>query len=133
MINLYILISLLIIAFLNQFILNRLKNNTTGLKNSILFLVNSIAIIVLLNWFIENINVESLTDPQLIDKLIFFNSIAIRVRNTVILVSLAYLSYGTFQEYVKGKKRIWLLVSIILTILSILFLITVIIAGAFII
>ncbi len=133
MINLIVFISLLGVIFLNYLILNKLNNNTLSLRNSVLFFVNALMAIVLIEWFISITSLENLSNALGVDKLIAFNSAAIRVRNTVILVSLFYLSYGTYREYNSKKSKALLITSCVLIALSIVCLVTVLVAGAFII
>lgn len=133
MINLIVFISLLGVIFLNYLILNKLNNNTLSLRNSVLFFVNALMAIVLIEWFISITSLENLSNALGVDKLIAFNSAAIRVRNTVILVSLFYLSYGTYREYNSKKSKALLITSCVLIALSIVYLVTVLVAGAFII
>jgi hypothetical protein len=132
MINLIVFISLLGVIFLNYLILSKL-NNTLSLRNSVLFFVNALMAIVLIEWFISITSLENLSNALGVDKLIAFNSAAIRVRNTVILVSLFYLSYGTYREYRNKKSKALLITSCVLIALSIVYLVTVLVAGAFII
>ena len=130
MINLVSFISLLGIICINYIILRKLNSCTLSLKNSILFFVNALMIIVLIEWFIES--VENISNALGLDKLIAFNSTVIRVRNTVIVVSLYYLSYGTYKEYISKKWKALIITSFLLIALSTLYLVAVLVAGSFI-
>lgn len=130
MINLTIFIPLLWIAFLNYIILKKWNKIALGLKGSVLFLLNSLIIIIIVQWFISLSAPNGVSNTSL-DKLIVLNSFAIKIRNSIILMSLFYLSYGTYSEYINSKKKIVLITFFFIIALSILYLIAVLIAGSF--
>ena len=129
MINLTIFIPLLWIAFLNYIILKKWNKIALGLKGSVLFLLNSLIIIIIVQWFISLSAPNGVSNTSL-DKLIVLNSFAIKIRNSIILMSLFYLSYGTYSEYINSKKKIVLITFFFIIALSILYLIAVLIAGS---
>jgi len=133
MINLVVFISLLGVVFINYIVSSRLNRNSLALSNSIVFFVHSAFYISLINWFLNITSTDNLSNSLGLDQLIAFNSIAVRVRNTVILVSLFYLTYGTYKEYISNKKKFLLIISSLLLVMSVLYLIGSLVAGSFVI
>ncbi len=131
MINVFVFLLLFIAIAVNNYLLGKLNNIGFDLKNSILFLVNNLIIITIIEWFISTMTFQNISDARSIDKLISFNSLAISVRNTVILVSLFYLSYGIYKEYLDKKKKWLLLLSGLFILISTLFLALVLMAELF--
>jgi hypothetical protein len=133
MINLTVVIPLLVVIAVNYIIISKLNNCSISLRGSLLFFVNSCLVIVLIEWFTNVTDFNTITGGAEIDKLISFNSLAARIKNTVIILSLFYLSYGFYMEYLNKKKVTLLIIFCVLILLSILYLIGALIAGAFII
>ena len=133
MINLTVVIPLLVVIAVNYIIISKLNNCSISLRGSLLFFVNSCLVVVLIEWFTNVTDFNTITGGAEIDKLISFNSLAAKIKNTVIIVSLFYLSYGFYMEYFNKKKVTLLIIFCVLILLSILYLIGALIAGAFII
>jgi hypothetical protein len=132
MINIIVLISLCGVIAISYLIKKMLGSSTLAFRNSILFLLYSIFLVILLNWFNNITEVQSSSDLALFNKLLDFNLTAVKVRNTVILISLAYLALGTYSEFRKNRKRLTLVISFIILLLTLIFLIGTFIAGTFI-
>ena len=133
MIYLFVFTPLLICIFLNYIILGKLNNCTLSLKSSLLFFVNALMMIFLINGFMDMTSIEGITNAAGLDKLIAFNSTTIKVRNSIALAGLFYLSFGIYKEYIKRKKMFLLIIFCVIILLSILYLIGSLIAGSFII
>jgi hypothetical protein len=97
-----------------------------------LFFVNALMIIGLIFWFTNIASIENISESIGIDKLITFNAVAVKIRNTIIVVSLFYLSYGIYRQYDNSKKKLLLVAFCLLIALSILYLILTAMAGSFI-
>lgn len=133
MVNLAVLISLLIVALVNYVVIDKLNKNTLAFSNSIVFFLNSVFLVSLLNWFENTASIEDVSSSIVLDKLISIDAAAVRVRNTVVIVSLFYLTYGTYKEYVSNKKKFALVISLVLLTVSVLYLVGALLVGAFII
>ena len=132
MVNLFVFISLLGVIFINYIATSRLNRSTLALSNSISFFLNSVFVVILIGWFLNITSTNDISNSLGLDKLIAFNSTAVRVRNTLIIVSLFYLTYGTYREYLSSKKKLILIISFLLLIMSILYLAGCFVAGSFI-
>jgi hypothetical protein len=132
MINLIAFFVLTIDIFLNYLILSKLNKTSMILKGSMLFFVNALMIIGLIFWFTNIASIENISESIGIDKLITFNAVAVKIRNTIIVVSLFYLSYGIYRQYDNSKKKLLLVAFCLLIALSILYLILTAMAGSFI-
>jgi len=132
MVNLFVFISLLGVIFINYIARSRLNRSTLALSNSILFFLNSVFVAILIGWFLNKTSTNDISNSLGLDKLIAFNSTAVRVRNTLLIVSLFYLTYGTYREYLSSKKKFILIISFLLLTMSILYLIGCFVAGSFI-
>jgi hypothetical protein len=132
MINIIVLISLCGVIVISYVITRMLERSTLAFKSSIWFLLYSIFLVMLLSWFNNITEVQSSSDLALFNKLLDFNFSIVKVRNTVILISLTYLAVGTYSEFRKNRKRLVLVISFFLFLLSLIFLIGTFIAGAFI-
>ncbi|PWG78003.1 hypothetical protein DDR33_24540 [Pararcticibacter amylolyticus] len=131
MINFIVLISLVGVVFFNYIISTRLNKNTWVLRDSMRFFLGSAFLVVLISWFANITSTENVSNSLGLDKLVSFNAVAIRVRNTVIIVSLLYLAYGTYKEYASNKKNLTLIISLILLTISVLYLVGSLLAGGF--
>lgn len=133
MINFIVFLSLVVIVFFNYIISTRLNKNTWVLRDAIRFFLSSAFLVVLITWFANLTSTENVSSSLGLDKLVSFNAIAIRVRNTVIIVSLFYLTYGIYKEYKSNRKKLALIVSLFLLTISVLYLVGSLLAGSFII
>jgi hypothetical protein len=133
MVNLVVFFSLLGVIVVNYIASGRLNRNTLALRNSIFFCVNSVFLVILINWSLNITPTDNLSSSLGLDKIIAFHSIAVSVRNTVIIVSLFYLAYGTYKEYFSSRKKFVAIIAFLLFILSILYLVGSFVAGSFII
>lgn len=131
MINVYALIASIIIIILNYAVLHALKNKTLSLRNSILFLINAIILIILTEWITKITDVNDVTYDPKMDKIIHFNVMIITIRNSVVLIAFSYLTYSAFKEFVNCRKIVWLLISVICAILTVLTFIGCIIMNSF--
>ena|SRR5690606_640364 len=133
MINVIVFISLAGIILFNYFISILLSRNTPVFRDSIRFLLTSAFLVVIVNCFANITSTENISNSLGLDKLIAFNSIAVKVRNTVVIVSLLYLAFGTYREYRSNKKKLWLIISFLLLTISVLYLAGALLAGLFVI
>ena len=133
MLNLKVFIFLLGIISINYVALSKCKMKTLSLRNSILFFINAVFVVILISWSINLSSIDDVSHSLSLDKLIDFQSAAVSVRNTLVLVSLLYLGYGTSIEYLSKKQKLILLISIFLFTISILFFAACLLAGSFII
>ncbi|WP_299703821.1 hypothetical protein [uncultured Pontibacter sp.] len=132
MLSLKALAALLVVISANRFVLGRLSNSTVSLSTSVVFFINAVFLVVLINWFLSLSSVESSTDTSLFNQVLDLHSLAVRIRNSVVIVSLFYLTYGAYREYITSRKKPFLVLTILLLSMSILFAAGVMIAGAFI-
>src|SRR5690606_2564754 len=131
MINFIVFISLAGILLFNYIISIILNRNTPVFRDSIRFLLTSAFLVIIVNWFANITSTENISNSLGLDKLIAFNSTAVQVRNTVIIVSLLYVSYGTYSEYKDNKRKSWLIISCLLLTISVLYLLGALLAGLF--
>jgi hypothetical protein len=86
-----------------------------------------------MTWLLSLSSLQNSSYTTELEQLIAINSFAITVLCTVVFVSLLYLSYGTYREYLNKKKKAILVVSVFFLTLAMFSVIMFLIAGSFII
>jgi hypothetical protein len=132
MLNVTVFILLMGIISINYVALSKFKINTLSLRNSILFFINAVFVVILISWSINLSSNDNASHSSSLDTIIAFQSAAVSVRNTLVLASLLYLAYGTSIEYLSKKKMPILLIAIFLFTISILFFAACLLTGSFI-
>ena len=127
------LLILFLVVVAEVLIIKRLKAKSTVLLAALLFAVNVLLIIGLIGSFQNITQADTLTSSMAVDSLVSFNGFSTKVRNSLVLVGLLFLSYGLFDQYQIRKNRRLLILSLSIAGLTILLLILMILAGGFII
>jgi len=130
-VNIIILSALLSILMLNNMIVSRWNKITPVFGASISFCFISIFVVLLMNWSLDLISIEDTSIPIYPDSLIYFNSILIKIRNLSIIVALFYLSFGLYKQYSVSRVIVFKVLSVVLMLLSIIFLVLSIYSNAF--
>ena len=132
MIDIKTIIVLLFILILEVYLVKLLRGKSTIMIASLLFVINTFLFVLLIHAFHE-ITETNISAPNAIDSLVSFNAYSIRTRNSIIIMGLLFLAYGLHDQYNLTNKKILLISSYLIVGLSILLLISTLIAGAFII
>lgn|SRR5690606_7680189 len=129
-----LLVVLLIIFLVNYLVIGQKDKLSEVFLSSILFFINSISVVILITYFSKIVSIENqVLYSSDVDKLIELDWIIARFRNTLIIVGLTSLSYGLYAEYSRTKNKLFLVLFIIFSALSLLSIILSFVAGLFII
>jgi hypothetical protein len=126
---LILVITFVILTYLSK----RLKEQSTVLTSAVMFVLPILLFIGLLQTFYSLTEYETLTSFTGVDSLISFNILSIKIRNSAMIVGLATISYGLYDQNRLRKNRLVLYSSYLLGGMTLILIIMLIMAGGFII
>lgn len=125
---------ILVIAFVVQtYLIKRLKGKSIILTASLLFIFNISLFIVLLGALNPIDDHGTMTSLTALDSMISLNTLNTKIRNSAIIVGLAVISYGLYEQNELRKSRLFLYSSYLMAGVTFLIAIMMIMAGGFII
>lgn len=133
MLHLKTLLILAIAFLILTYLLKRLKDQSIILTNSVMFLFTILLFICLIESFHSLTDPESLTMVSAFDTLISLNVLSTKIRNSAIIVGLAATSYGFYDQNNLRKSQLHLYLSYLLGGITLVLLVMMFFAGAFII
>lgn len=133
MANLFILSSFITIIVANYLVSYKWNKLTPELGGSILFFIISVFVVIAVNWFGNLTAEDQATESIYVDKLIYFHGILDKIRNLTMIIAMFYLTFGVYKEYLINRLILFKVFAIVLSAISIIFLLLVIYSGAFII
>jgi hypothetical protein len=126
-----ITIPILLASFCVQVLMMRAgKALNLVLMGAIILLINSILFAIAVNYF-NVITCLPLDGPSSVDKIIRFTSISTHIRNTVVAISLAILSYGFYAQYRSSQKGAYIIASFIVGVVALMFVMVTLMSSMF--
>jgi len=133
MISFYLFLIVVLIVLGNMLIFNFKDKVFKDFLLSVFFLWNSLFVIILLQYVYNKLSVFEYQDFSQIEVILSLNSSLINYKNTLIVCVLIYLVYGFYSQYIASKKKVYFVLTVIMSIISLLMLCLSLLAGSFII
>jgi|SRR5690554_2547285 len=131
MISLYFFLIIVFITIINHLILNLYSKISNNFLLSIFFGWNSLFVIALLEYIYYALPTLENLDFSQIEVILSLNINLTNYRNTLIVFILTYLTYGLYSEFLKSNKKIYIVLTIIIGIMSLLMFFLSLLAGSF--
>lgn len=133
MISFWFFLIVVINVFGNILIFNLKDKISKYLLLSVFFLWNSLFVIILLQYAYNKLSVFEYQDFSQIELILSLNSNLLKYRNTLIVCVLINLVYGFYCQYIASNKKVYFVLTVIMSIISLLMLYLSLLAGSFII
>lgn len=133
MLHLPTLLILLITFSVEIYLFKRLQGQSLILATSLLFIINVALLVILIRYFHSIIDLGTTTNFTALDSLISFNTLSVKIRNSIIIIGMVFISYGLYDQSNLSSNKFFLYSSYLTAGLTSALLIMMVMAGGFII
>ena len=133
MLHIPTLLILLISFSVEIYLFKRLQGQSIILVTSLLFVINVALLLILIRYFHSITDLGNTTNFTAIDSLISFNTLSVKIRNSIIIICLAFISYGLYDQSKLSSNKLFLYSSYLTAGITSVLLIMMVMAGGFII
>jgi hypothetical protein len=133
MLHLPTLLILLIAFSLEIYLFKRLQGQSISLAASLLLIINVALLVLLIGYFHSITDIGTTTDFTAMNSLISFNTLSTKIRNSIVIIGLVFISYGLYDQSGLSRNKLFLYLSYITAGITLGLLIMMIMAGGFII